>query len=117
MFHSTAFRVLSRFTAVALLSLCVCPADAQTTFFRDADGDGFGAPGSGMVFPSNPGPSYSLIDGDCDDSLASVFPDTFEEFNDCNTLVDDGTEPAVPEPTSFALLGLGAVLVATRRRR
>ena len=74
------------------------PVDG-TTYYADADGDGFGdetltvsecAPPEGYVAASD--------DFDCDDTDADVRPDASETCdgvdNNCNALVDDPTDPA-----------------------
>lgn len=42
-------------------------------YFRDADGDGFGAPGSGLLANRQP-VGYTRLAGDCDDADATVYP-------------------------------------------
>ena len=75
---------------------------AHFTWYADADGDGFGEPGTGTV--SSTAPSSTVgNDGDCDDSDPAVNPDAAEICDsgnvdeDCNTLADDadpGTDTA-----------------------
>jgi len=65
------------------------------TWYHDADRDGFGDPDD-VVYSCNSLLGYSEIDGDCDDSNATVHPDGTEVCNglddDCNGTVDDGFE-------------------------
>lgn len=64
------------------------------TWYPDADGDGYGDTGAPVQQCDPPGPTYTLIDGDCNDSDASVNPDG-EEICDngidenCNGDIDD----------------------------
>ncbi|MFG6686143.1 PQQ-dependent sugar dehydrogenase [Mariniflexile sp. HNIBRBA6329] len=48
-----------------------------TTYYVDADGDGFGDINdtTGTQFPSDPGTGYSLTNDDCDDSDDTIYPD------------------------------------------
>jgi large repetitive protein len=73
-----------------------CDNDADegvtTTFYGDADGDGYGDPGS----PTNAcflPPGASVNDDDCDDGEASVHPGGIELCdsldNDCDSVVDE----------------------------
>ncbi len=67
-------------------------AVGEGDWFVDGDGDGFGA-GAPVVACDAP-PSTVPSDGDCDDSLASVFPGALEVCDgvdqDCNGAIDDG---------------------------
>ena len=64
------------------------------TWYIDADGDGFGDPMITMNACEDAFPFGYILDSlDCDDTLASVYPDAVEECNsiddDCNGTVDD----------------------------
>ena len=72
---------------------CACPNGVL--FYRDADGDGFGDPGSSMPSCDGTAPAGYVADGtDCNDAAASAHPGAAEVCNgiddDCNGLVDDG---------------------------
>ncbi len=62
------------------------------TFYRDADGDGIGT-GDAVVQACEPPAGFAPVDGDCDDTDASIFPGAEEVCdgadNDCNGLEDD----------------------------
>ncbi len=64
-----------------------------TLLFEDADGDGFGAVGSGVMSCEAPEPGEALVGGDCDDSKPVVYPDADELCdeldNDCDGDVDE----------------------------
>jgi hypothetical protein len=63
------------------------------TWYVDADGDGYGAPGTGEVSCDPPVGSYSTNDWDCDDSNAATSPASYEICdgldNDCDGTPDD----------------------------
>jgi hypothetical protein len=65
----------------------------QITSYTDADNDGFGADGSGVTSCELP-PGSVLIDGDCDDTRASVQPGATEDCDgideDCDGDIDEG---------------------------
>ena len=68
--------------------------DIKTTFYRDADGDGFGdATNSTQACVAPAG--YVANDTDCNDDDPSVYPDAPEicddKDNDCNGSTDDNT--------------------------
>jgi len=57
-------------------------SDSQgTAYYRDADGDGHGQPGS-MILALEKPEGYVLSDKDCDDSAASVYPGAKEILSD-----------------------------------
>ncbi len=62
-----------------------------TRWFRDADMDGWGDPGSFLDAPARPA-GHTALSGDCDDSDGDVFPGAPERCNgiddDCNGLAD-----------------------------
>jgi hypothetical protein len=75
---------------------------AEFTWYADADGDGFGEPGTGVVRLTAPSTMVGN-DEDCDDTDAAVNPDAAEVCDtddvdeDCNALADDAdseTDPA-----------------------
>ncbi|MCP4612681.1 MAG: hypothetical protein GY845_28630, partial [Planctomycetes bacterium] len=63
------------------------------TFYRDADGDGFGTPQDAIEAPLLP-QGYAENNTDCDDSNASINLDSTEICNDidddCDGKIDDG---------------------------
>jgi|GEM_PF-729684 len=56
------------------------------TWYPDVDGDGFGDSSQPIVECTPPGPEYTEIDGDCDDSNSAINPDAIEI---CDNLIDD----------------------------
>jgi hypothetical protein len=68
-------------------------AIGASTWYHDADRDGFGD-SDDVVYSCNALLGYAEIDGDCDDSNATVNPDGTESCNglddDCDGTVDDG---------------------------
>ena len=75
-----------------------CGTGATSTFFRDADGDGFGNPALAVQAGSAPA-GYVAGGTDCDDSAAAVHPGAPEVPNgtddNCNGQVDEGTAPVM----------------------
>ncbi len=67
-------------------------ASDATTWYLDADGDGYGDALAGALACERPS-DHVLTDDDCDDSNAAVNPDATETCNgiddDCDDLVDD----------------------------
>lgn len=63
------------------------------SFFRDADGDLFGTSAQTMAACTVPA-GFAAIDGDCDDSNATINPNAAETCNglddNCNITVDEG---------------------------
>jgi len=64
------------------------------TYYVDADGDNFGASGTGSLYCTNPGAGYSDQNTDCNDANISISP-MAEELcdgidNDCNANTTDG---------------------------
>ncbi len=76
---------------------CDATADegVTTTYFRDADGDGFGAPGA-TASACAPPAGYVATSTDCDDTDAAISPGQAERCNgvddDCGGGVDEGCE-------------------------
>ncbi len=66
---------------------------AGTTWYRDADADGYGTSSNTTVACSKPA-GYSNVGGDCNDGNASIRPGASETCNgvddDCDGVVDDG---------------------------
>ncbi|MEW6079315.1 MAG: PilC/PilY family type IV pilus protein [Thermodesulfobacteriota bacterium] len=65
-----------------------------TTWYRDADGDTYGAPAVSMASTSQPA-GYVAMAGDCDDADAAVHPGAAEicgdgQDNDCDGTADEG---------------------------
>jgi hypothetical protein len=69
-----------------------------STYYKDADGDGYGSPNN-PVKAYEPPPGYVRNDGDCDDTTASIHPGAVEgpagnitcsdgKDNDCDGLID-----------------------------
>ncbi|MFY7970401.1 MAG: MopE-related protein, partial [Flavobacteriales bacterium] len=67
----------------------------QTTFYRDADGDGFGTSATTTLACSAPA-GYVSNNTDCDDSNSAVRPNATETCNgiddDCDALTDEGVQ-------------------------
>ena len=63
-----------------------------TTWYMDADGDGWGDPNASIAACAIPD-GYVDVDGDCDDSRDDIYPDAPERCdgidNDCDGLVDE----------------------------
>ena len=78
----------------------------RATFYRDADGDLFGAPADTMEACVQP-EGYVASGTDCDDGEIAVNPSALETCNerddDCDTMVD---EDAPPGPDSCGACGL-----------
>ncbi len=64
----------------------------ESTWYADADGDGFGDPATGIV-DCDPGAGWVEDASDCDDANSGIHPDASEVCdeldNDCDGLVDD----------------------------
>jgi hypothetical protein len=67
--------------------------NVQTTYYRDADGDGHGNAGMTMA-GCMPPVGYVASSDDCDDARADVYPGLAETCdgadNNCNTMIDEG---------------------------
>ncbi|MBM4369408.1 MAG: putative metal-binding motif-containing protein, partial [Deltaproteobacteria bacterium] len=68
--------------------------DDATSWYADADGDGYGDDATAQSACTAPGAGWVTEGGDCDDTRDDAFPgnpETCDEIdNDCNGLVDDG---------------------------
>ena len=79
----------------------------KSTFYRDADGDGFGDPRNAATTCQIPASGFVAVMGDCDDSRADANPQAMETCNNrdddcdgvvdglnraCNNMCGDGTE-------------------------
>jgi len=64
---------------------------AQTTFFLDADGDGYGDPAATTSACELPG-DHAVVAGDCNDSDATVHPEADETCNDLDDDCDDSVD-------------------------
>ncbi|MBX7108650.1 MAG: T9SS type A sorting domain-containing protein [Chitinophagales bacterium] len=81
----------------------------NTTYYADADGDGYGSSSAAVqLFCSDPGSGYSLNHDDCDDLLASVHPGAADICNNiddnCNTIIDENAVSvsiSADGPTTF----------------
>jgi hypothetical protein len=71
------------------------------TYFRDLDGDGFGA---GDSFYGCWDPTCALADGDCDDTNPAIYPDAIEN---CTNGIDDNCD-GVTDQHCTAVLPLAA---------
>ena len=60
-----------------------------TTFYKDLDSDGFGVEGDSKCLCAAATPYDALVDGDCDDLVATSNPD---EEEDCTTAADDNCD-------------------------
>jgi hypothetical protein len=69
-------------------------AGAETAWYPDADGDGYGDQHLPVMSSCSPGEGWLERGGDCDDTDAEINPDQPERCNglddDCNGLFDDG---------------------------
>jgi hypothetical protein len=67
--------------------------NVTTTFYRDADGDGFGGSASGSTAACTAPAGYVATSTDCNDASATIRPDATESCNglddDCDGLVDE----------------------------
>jgi len=65
-----------------------------TTYYTDADADGYGEDGTGADFCADPGSGYATVDGDCDDDVATTNPLGTETCDgtdeNCDGDIDEG---------------------------
>ena len=68
-------------------------AIGATTWYPDADDDGYGNPDSAVISCEAPVGSYVDVEGDCEDGNAAIFPGADELCdgidNDCDVLIDE----------------------------
>ena len=72
---------------------CATPACAVSTWYHDADGDGYGATSSTVLSCAQP-PGYAAAPGDCNEANAGIHPGVAEVCgdgldNDCSGTADD----------------------------
>jgi hypothetical protein len=70
-----------------------------TTYYEDADGDGYGNPGVSVSSPAPP-PGYVANSGDCDDTNTNINPGATEL---CNNLRDDDCDGYADENCALVL--------------
>ncbi|HVU50373.1 MAG TPA: MopE-related protein, partial [Polyangia bacterium] len=67
---------------------------AGTLYYRDFDGDGWGAMSSGYTRNCSLPKYYATMDGDCNDSDERIYPGAMEVCNkrddNCNGMIDEG---------------------------
>lgn len=89
------------------------------TFFRDADGDGFGDAAQRVILcNADTPPGYVPVDGDCDDSDDKAYPGAPEilcnrKDENCNGMADDSAIPAPAGAGAATCAGHAATLTAT----
>jgi len=87
-----------------------------TTYYKDADGDGYGDPAKTSTACTAP-PGYVAQKGDCDDADPNVNPSVPEicdgKDNNCNNIIDEGcscvngaTQPCYTGPPSTLNIGV-----------
>jgi hypothetical protein len=69
----------------------------STTYFADADGDGYGV-GNGQPYCTDPGAGFSISGGDCNDADVNVNPGVTSDG--CNN-IDDNCDGATDEDAIF----------------
>jgi MYXO-CTERM domain-containing protein len=80
-------------------------ADGKTTWYRDDDGDGYGA--TTADFCHAPASGYVATPGDCDDASAAISPrgtevcDGSDADEDCDGLADDADGSATGQSTFY----------------
>ncbi|MBK7037545.1 MAG: putative metal-binding motif-containing protein [Bacteroidetes bacterium] len=81
-------------------------------YYADLDGDGYGS-GAAFGFCSDPGGTYVLLTGDCDDDNIAVNPAATEI---CNGIDDDcdGLEIMMTELFSLIIMQILMVMVMER---
>ena len=83
--------------------------DVTTTWYADADGDGFGDAAADGVFCGDPGPGWVADTTDCDDTEPSAFPGGVEVCdeldNNCDGTVDEGVTTTFWADTDGDLYG------------
>jgi hypothetical protein len=71
-------------------------AEGSSTFYRDADGDGYGTGRTTVVSCSAPA-GYVSNDDDCNDSSALINPDAEEICDGIDNNCDGGTDEGIPD--------------------
>lgn len=90
---------------------------AETVFYADSDGDGFGVDSSAVLFCIAP-PGYVNVAGDCNDGDSMVSPSGMETCNsnddNCNGQIDENTVNAtiIPSDTFSMCKGSSILLQA-----
>jgi hypothetical protein len=74
---------------------CACGGGAVSTWYPDADGDGYGVDSTGVPFCSQP-PGYVAYGGDCNDSVPGIHPGADE--------INDGIDNQCPGDTGFGVV-------------
>ena len=68
----------------------------EITYFRDADGDGFGSPNVGTIAKCGAPAGFVTNNSDCNDAAAAINPAATELCdgidNDCDGLIDEGVK-------------------------
>jgi len=89
----------------------------RLTFYRDADGDGFGALASGTTMACSAPPGYSANSTDCDDTWGAVNFSTSEFCdgidNNCNGSIDEAGARAFYRDLDLDTFGDNAVRMET----
>jgi len=79
-------------------------SDTRTTWYGDADGDGYGNAGNSTLACNQPA-GYVSNNTDCDDTNAAVNPAATEVCNgiddDCDGLIDDADPSVTGQPTWY----------------
>jgi hypothetical protein len=91
----TAFDLSGNESGLSEEASATTASDALVTYYRDADGDGYGW-AADSVQASQPPAGYVSNGSDCNDANPSINPAASETCdgvdNDCNGLVDDGLQ-------------------------
>lgn len=90
----------------------------QTTYYADADGDGFGVSGSTITAcVGNPPAGYAAASGDCNDANAAIHPNAADICNsiddNCNNQIDENAFTATVSPAGTVEICDGASILLT----